>query len=142
MLDKCKECYLDNCKECYEDNKTPDKNSCEQCGNNYKRLEQELKEEKCYLEKIIKENENLKEENAILREFLNQYQEETEALKSYETYKVWLNNEYRKENEKIKEALKEIKNISDNYNLTVCECREQIADIVNNLLEKDKENEE
>ena len=53
----------------------------------------------------IKEKENLKEENATLREFLNQYQEEANALKSYETYKVWLNNEYRKENEKYKQYL-------------------------------------
>lgn len=54
------------------------------------------------LEQANKENENLKEENAISREFLNQYQEEANALKSHETYKVWLNNEYRKENEKLK----------------------------------------
>lgn len=57
------------------------------------------------LERANKENENLKEENARLRNFLNQYQEEANALKSYETYKVWLNNEYRKENEKLKQYL-------------------------------------
>lgn len=58
------------------------------------------------LEQANKENENLKEEIAISREFLNQYQEEANALKSYETYKVWLNNKYRKENENLKQQLK------------------------------------
>lgn len=36
-----------------------------------------------------------------------------------------------------KQALKEIKNISDDYNLTVNKRREQIADIVNSLLEQE-----
>ena len=56
-------------------------------------LKQQLEIDKNQINYFIEENENLKEENATLREFLNQYQEEVNALKSYETYKVWLNNE-------------------------------------------------
>ena len=37
----------------------------------------------------------------------------------------------------LEETLKELKNISDDYNLTVNKRREQIADIVNNLLEQE-----
>ena len=62
------------------------------------------------IEKLKEENKKLKEENATLRKFLNQYQEEANALKSYETYKVWLNNEYRKKIEEI------IKKLPDYYN--------------------------
>ena len=74
-------------------------------GNLCSRVENGMMRCDEYLECEFKYIDALKEENATLREFLNQYQEEANALKSYETYKVWLNNEYRKENEKLKQYL-------------------------------------
>lgn len=117
----CKECkaeyYVRYGYEIVEYDSCRDNPNCH--FKQLKRAEQKLQAKEKEYEELQKRFNDYQvrkiEENAILREFLNQYQEEAEALKSYETYKIWLNNKCRKESEKYKQALDEIEEFCTVY---------------------------
>ena len=96
-------------------------NLCSRVENGMMRCDEYLECEFKYIDALKEENEKLKQENMGMK-------------KSF----VDIISNIREENYRYYKTLKEVKAISDNYNLTVNDRREQIANKINDEVLKDE----